>query len=184
MVSSHKRPARAIRPGVRRELDELQCAIAAQQQQNQKLEKAIAELRTENKVLQQQLARRAGPSGAAAPPQPWLLWTGKGPPQPWFIPGWAMRLPQFLALTGMPRRTFYYQRERGKLRSIVLGDRATYVLTDSYLDLVRETDQEQNRPGAPQYVGANPPPGVAVIDLPKHRDPRRCVPAPATGPPP
>jgi hypothetical protein len=182
MVSNHKRPIRAIRPGVRRELDELQCAIAEQQKENQKLEKAIADLRAENKVLQQ-LARRAGGTGAA-PSQPWVLWTGEGPPQPWFIPGWAMRLPQFLALTGMPRRTFYYQRERGKLRSIVLGDRATYVLTDSYLELVRETDQEQNRPGAPQYVGANPPPGVTVIGLPKHRATGRRIPVPATGPPP
>jgi hypothetical protein len=182
MAPHHKRPVRAIRPGVRRELNELQCAMAEQQEENQKLGKAITELRAENKVLQQQLARRAGGPGAA-PPQPWVLWTSEGPPQPWFIPGWAMRLPQFLALTGMPRRTFYYQRKRKKLRSIVLGDRATYVLTDSYLELVRETDQEQNRPGAPQYVGANPPPGVTVIDLPKPRDTGRRVAVPATGPP-
>jgi hypothetical protein len=181
MAPSHKRPVRAIRHGVRRELDELQSAMARQQEANQKLEKAIAELRAENKVPQQLARRAAGTS--AVPPQPWVLWTGEGPPQPWFIPGWAMRLPQFLALTGMPRRTFYYQRERRKLRSIVLGDRATYVLTDSYLELVRETDQEQNRPGAPQYVGANPPPGITVIGLPKHRDTGRRVPVPTNEPP-
>jgi hypothetical protein len=44
MASNHKRPIRAIRPNVRRELDELQCAVAEQQNEHQKLDKAIAEL--------------------------------------------------------------------------------------------------------------------------------------------
>ncbi|MGA8757920.1 MAG: hypothetical protein WB611_16580 [Stellaceae bacterium] len=77
---------------------------------------------------------------------------------PWDTPGFAMKLNPFLAATGMPRRTFYYFREKKKVRTIVLGDRSIYVITRSYLDLCREIDFEQNAAGLPQYIGANAPP--------------------------
>jgi hypothetical protein len=77
---------------------------------------------------------------------------------PWDTPGWAMKLNPFLTATGMPRRTYYYFKKKGKIRTIVLGDRSIYVITRSYLDLCREIDIEQNAAGLPQYIGANAPP--------------------------
>jgi hypothetical protein len=84
--------------------------------------------------------------------------SGAGRVFPWDTPGWAMKLNPFLTATGMPRRTFYYFKEKGKIRTIVLGDRSIYVITRSYLDLCREIDLEQNAAGLPQYIGTNAPP--------------------------
>jgi hypothetical protein len=124
------RPA-AIRPNVRDHLD--------------RLDRAVAQLHAENRELRHLLAE-SGPGAPAAEPSAELN------------PGWAMKLTLFLERTGIPRRTFYYLRERGKLRTIVVGDRSLYVLTDSYLDLVRQLDREQNAPGRPPHRGVNPPP--------------------------
>ena len=135
------RPAREIRPYVRDYLDRLESEIAQLRVENVELRRLITEIATRGAV-----ERRADERRVSLPDLVQLP------------PGWGMRLGVFLERTGMPERTFYRLRERGKLRSVLLGDRAVYVLIDTYIALLCEADERQNVPGAPQYLAPNPPP--------------------------
>jgi hypothetical protein len=135
------RPARKIRPYVRDYLDRLESEITQLRGENVELRRLITEIATQGAVEPPADDRRVSLPALVQLP-----------------PGWGMRLGVFLERAGMPERTFYRLREQGKVRSVLLGDRAVYVLIDTYIALLCGADERQNVPGAPQHLAPNPPP--------------------------
>ncbi|HEY1433477.1 MAG TPA: hypothetical protein VGF39_17875 [Stellaceae bacterium] len=186
------RAAREIRPNVRNHLARHDKALS---DLGSDLGKGLTEFRIESAELRRligEIAERGAVDFASRAERRMSL-----PELVELPPGWGVRLGVFLDRTGMPERTFYRLREKGKLRSVLLGDRAVYVLIDTYIALLREADQNQNIPGAPQHLASNPPPRPQAADVhrdrppdsDRHQDHRHTdrgpgSEAPATGPPP
>jgi hypothetical protein len=151
------RAAREIRPNVRDHLARHDKGFTDLGESFTHLEKSLAQFRVEHAELRRliaEIAKRGVVGSVNGGGERWVS-------LPEFVElplGWGMRLGVFLDRTGMPERTFYRLREQGKLRSVLLGDRAVYVLIDTYIALLREADQNQNIPDAPQHLAPNPPP--------------------------
>ena len=71
----------------------------------------------------------------------------------------GMPLNAFLNWSKLTRRQYYSLRDKGVLRSIVVGERSVYVVVATYLDYICELDRVQNAPDAPPRQPVNPPPG-------------------------
>jgi hypothetical protein len=71
----------------------------------------------------------------------------------------GMPLNAFLNWSKLTRRQYYSLRDKGVLRSIIVGERSVYVVVATYLDYIRELDCAQNGPDAPPRQPVNPPPG-------------------------
>jgi hypothetical protein len=97
-----------------------------------RLERALAD-------LQRLVGQSAGEAFAGTPP--------------------AMPLNAFLNWSKLTRRQYYNLRDKGVLRSIIVGERSVYVVLASYLDYIGELDRAQNGPDAPARQPVNPPPG-------------------------
>jgi hypothetical protein len=75
------------------------------------------------------------------------------------LPPPAMPLNPFLGWAKLTRRQYYGLRDKGVLRSVIVGERSVYVVVQSYLDHISALDRAQNGPDAPPRPAVNPPPG-------------------------
>jgi hypothetical protein len=72
-------------------------------------------------------------------------------------PAGAERFNEFCRRRDFPQRSAYDLIKKGLLKSVIIGERGRYILTQSYFDLLDRLDREQNQSGVKrEYV--NPPP--------------------------
>jgi hypothetical protein len=71
----------------------------------------------------------------------------------------GMPLNAFLNWSKLTRRQYYSLRDKGVLRSTIVGERSVYVVVASYLNYIYELDRVQNGPDALPRQPVNPPPG-------------------------